>query len=57
MSSNNVRRMRTQQEVAAMFGVSLSTVKRRIADGTIGTVRLGRVVRIPDEEVARLSTR
>jgi excisionase family DNA binding protein len=34
-------------EAAARLGVSLRTVRRRIADGSLPSVRLGRAVRIP----------
>ena len=34
-------------EVAARLGLSLRTVRRRIADGTLPSVRIGRAVRVP----------
>ena len=34
-------------EVAARLGISLRTVRRRIADGSLPSVRIGRAVRIP----------
>lgn len=34
-------------EVAARLGISVRTVRRRIADGSLPSVRLGRAVRIP----------
>ena len=37
----------TATEAAARLGISLRTVRRRIADGSLATVRIGRAVRIP----------
>ncbi len=37
----------TAAEAAARLGISLRTVRRRIADGSLASVRLGRAVRIP----------
>jgi excisionase family DNA binding protein len=37
----------TASEAAARLGISLRTVRRRIADGSLATVRIGRAVRIP----------
>lgn len=34
-------------EVAARLGISLRSVRRRIADGSLPSVRIGRAVRIP----------
>jgi excisionase family DNA binding protein len=41
-------------EVAQIFGVSPRTVRRWIADGTLSVIRLGRVVRVPDDEIRNL---
>jgi len=38
----------TAAEAAARLGISLRTVRRRIADGSLATVRIGRAVRIPN---------
>lgn len=46
----------TCQEVASIFGISMSTVRRRTRDGSIRTIRLGGAVRIPNEEVERILT-
>ena len=40
-------------EVAQRLHIHLSTVYRRIEDGTIPAVRIGRVLRIPSEEFER----
>ncbi len=37
----------TAAEAAARLGISLRTARRRIADGSLASVRLGRAVRIP----------
>jgi excisionase family DNA binding protein len=48
----------TAAVAAARLGISLRTVRRRIADGSLATVRIGRAVRIPatalDLPVARV---
>jgi excisionase family DNA binding protein len=44
-----------RQETADMFGVSVATIDRLIADGTLPVIRLGkRNVRIPREAVEQL---
>ncbi len=40
--------------VAELLGVSKRTIERRIADGSIRALKLGRVVRIPASELERL---
>jgi len=37
----------TANEAAARLGISLRTARRRIADGSLSSVRIGRAVRIP----------
>lgn len=37
----------TAAEAAARLGISLRTMRRRIADGSLPSVRIGRAVRIP----------
>ena len=37
----------TAAQAAARLGLSLRTVRRRIADGSLASVRIGRAVRIP----------
>lgn len=54
MTTTEYRRVKTEAEVASIFGVSTRTVRRRIRDGSIRAVRLGGAVRIPDEEVERI---
>jgi len=39
----------TAAEAAARLGISLRTARRRIADGSLASVRIGRAVRIPAE--------
>lgn len=47
----------TVQQVADFLGTSLRTVQRRIADNSIRTLKLGRIVRIPASEIGRLLER
>jgi excisionase family DNA binding protein len=42
----------TPTEAAARFGVSVKTIRRRVKDGTLPAVYLGRHVRIPVSAVA-----
>ena len=46
----------TAHEVAALLQVSLRTVRRLIADGTLPVVRIGRSVRISSEAFEGLLT-
>jgi excisionase family DNA binding protein len=46
--------MLTVREAAERLGLRESTVRAWIAQRRIGVVRLGRAVRIPSEEIARL---
>ena len=39
----------TAAEAAARLGISLRTTRRRIADGSLASIRIGRAVRIPAE--------
>ena len=41
----------TAAEYADLFNVSQRTVRRRMADGSIKIVRIGRSVRIPPSEI------
>ena len=43
--------------VAAVLDVSTHTVRRRIADGTIPAVRLGRLIRVPADALADVGRR
>ena len=45
----------TIQQVADRLGLSHKTVVRRIDDGTIPVVRIGRLVRIRPEDLDRLA--
>jgi excisionase family DNA binding protein len=42
----------TAAEAAARLGISLRTARRRIADGSLPSVRIGRAVRIPSAALA-----
>lgn len=44
----------TIAEVARLKKVSVYTVRRRIADGTLPAVRIGRLIRIPRAGVEQL---
>ena len=48
-------RLYSLQEVSALLHVSLPTVRRAIKTGKIQIVRVGRLLRIPANEVHRLS--
>lgn len=54
VESTQERQVSTKAEVATALGVSEKTVRRRIADGSIRAIRLGRAVRVPNVEVERL---
>jgi excisionase family DNA binding protein len=47
-------RLYASKEVSALLDISYQTLRRSIAKGSIKTVRVGRFVRIPAEEVMRL---
>jgi excisionase family DNA binding protein len=47
-------RLLTANETAAILNVSVRTVRRLIADGTLPAVRIGRAVRISQDAVAQL---
>jgi excisionase family DNA binding protein len=47
-----VRTHLTPTEVAERLGVSVKTVRRRVADGSLPAVRVGRALRIPVSAVA-----
>lgn len=44
----------SRSEAAALLGCDLSTIIRRIDDGTLRSVKLGRRVLVPAAEIARL---
>lgn len=44
----------TIEQAAQLLGVSPSTVRNRVTDGTIRAVKLGRLIRIPRAELERL---
>lgn len=46
-------RMYTPSEVAQLAGVSIQTIDRRIDDGTIEIIKIGRLRRIAPDVVAR----
>ncbi len=41
------------QEAAALLNVSRDTIRRRLADGSIPAMRLGRLIRINPADLAR----
>lgn len=45
----------TVRQAAARLAVSEATVRRRIADGSLPAVRIGRTVRVPAEGIYGLS--
>ena len=51
-----LRRLRTRDDVAQYLGVSERTVGRLGSEGSIGAVRVGRLVRFRDAEVAALAS-
>lgn len=46
--------MKTKKEICEIFKVSIGTVNNWIKSGKIKAVKIGRAVRIQDEEVERL---
>lgn len=46
--------MKTIHEAADLFGVHWQTVRNWIKSGEIKAIKIGRSVRIPDEEIERL---
>jgi excisionase family DNA binding protein len=55
-SSQRMRRVAwSLDEVAAGLGVDRSTIERAARDGRIESIRIGRLVRIPDQEVRRIA--
>ena len=49
--------LRTVEQAAADLSVSIHTIRAWIAKRKIGAVRLGRAVRVPSTEIARLVER
>ncbi|MGC9271944.1 helix-turn-helix domain-containing protein [Acidiphilium sp.] len=45
-------RMLSLREVAGVLGVSLATVRRRVADGSLSIYRIGRAVRVSEADLA-----
>lgn len=54
MENARVRPTLTTTEVAVALGISRRTVLRRVEDGSIRAMRLGKAVRIPEAELDRL---
>jgi excisionase family DNA binding protein len=48
------KRLFNSKEVSELLGISKQTLRRSIAAGKIKTIRVGRFLRIPSEEVERL---
>lgn len=42
------------REVAAMFGVSMPTVRRWADEKRLASIRVGKILRFPEKEVKRL---
>lgn len=57
MAGSHSRPELTTTEVAEALGISRRTVLRRVRDGSIRAMTLGRAVRIPRAEVERLLRR
>ena len=49
------QRLITQGDAADMLGVSVDTIRRRIADGSIRGFRVGRAVRVCEADVWALA--
>lgn len=49
------QRLITQGDAADMLGVSVDTIRRRIADGSIRGFRVGRAVRVSEGDVWSLA--
>jgi excisionase family DNA binding protein len=47
-----VTKLRTIDETAELFGTSSRSVRRLIASGALPAIRLGRCVRIADDDIA-----
>jgi excisionase family DNA binding protein len=45
----------SRNRVASLLDVSLKTLERKIAAGDLRAVKIGRLVRIPASEIARLT--
>lgn len=43
-------------EAGRYLGISAKSLERRVKTGTVSTIRYGRLIRIPDEEVKRLAS-
>ena len=46
--------MQTVRSAARLTGMSEKTIRRRIADGTLAAYRIGRAIRISDDDLMRL---
>jgi len=46
--------MNTVKETAAIFGVHWQTIRNWIKDGKIKAVRIGKTIRITEEEIERI---
>jgi excisionase family DNA binding protein len=55
-SETSSRRFLSRQEAANQLGISLPTLARRLADGSIPYIKLGGRVLIPAEFLTNLST-
>lgn len=50
----NSRRTLSPAEVAARYGVSTQTIRRRIHDGTLPATRVGKLLRVDPSDLDRL---
>jgi len=50
----NLSRFLTKADVTDMLGISLPTLNRRLADGSIESFKVGRLVRIDPSAIDRL---
>ena len=51
---DNLPPLLTYQEFADLWGMSLSTLRRRVVEGWVNVVRTGQICRITREEFVRL---
>lgn len=54
MNEHQSSQLRPYEYAASILGISMPTLRRRVADGTIRVVRIGSLVRISDHEIERV---
>ncbi len=57
MSSNTEKLLFSIPDAAEALSMSPATVRRRISDGTLKSMRIGSLVRIPRDELTALISR